>query len=272
MTTPPPPPRDRVVVVTGGTGGIGLGVARAFLEQGDAVTIVGSSEERLQRALAALSAFGGRASGLAADLRIRANVETMFERVERERGGLEVLVNSVGINFRRAIAELTEQDYDRVMDTNVKAVFLCCQAAATRMARAGRGGRIVNITSGNYRYVRPGASVYCGSKAAVEMLTRAFALEFGPSDIRVNAVAPGLVDVPSSQSPAAFREIAEYYVTNAPLARLATARDVADAVLFLASDRAAVITGETVVVDGGFSAGRFDFPGQTGMGGAPHAA
>ena len=155
-----------------------------------------------------------------------------------------------------------EADFDRVLGANLRSAMFCSQHACARMAAAGIAGRIINITSGNYRYTRPNAGLYAASKAALEMLTRSFALEHGRQGITVNAVAPGLIARPSETDPG-FVRVASYYQDNSPVDGLVSSADVASTVMFLASERAAMITGESLVIDGGFSIGRFDFPRRT---------
>jgi NAD(P)-dependent dehydrogenase (short-subunit alcohol dehydrogenase family) len=245
--------------VTGGTGAIGLAIASAFMARGARVAVAGSSAAGAARAR---SALGEGAATLVADLRDAAALGRMLEEAAAALGAIAVLVNCAGVNFNRAIAEVGTQEYDAVMDLNVRAAFFASQWAAGRMAAAGIAGRIVNITSGNYRYTRPNAALYSASKAALEMLTRSFALEYGAHGITVNAVAPGLVSRPEPLD-ADFRRVAEFYVANTPLRSVVEPREVAAAVLFLASEQAGAITGDTIVVDNGFSAGRLDFPRRT---------
>jgi NAD(P)-dependent dehydrogenase (short-subunit alcohol dehydrogenase family) len=250
---------DGAVLVTGGSGEIGIAIARAFLQRGARVALVGSTQVRIDGALAALAEYGDAVTGLAADLREPVATWQVFDQVEGRFGTVRVLVNGTGINYNQAISAIVEAEYDRVMDTNVKAAFFASQLAAERLVAAGKSGRVINITSGNYRYARPNAALYAASKAALEMLTRSFALEYGPSGITFNAIAPGLVSR-SDEPPPQFARVADFYQANSPLGRLVAPADVATVALFLASEQAALITGETIVLDAGFSAGRFDFP------------
>lgn len=253
----PEPWSQGVVLVTGGTGLVGLGIARAFLGRGARVVLVGSTAERCDQARATLSP-PERLHAFACDLRAAAGVERMFETVA-EIGPVSVLVNGAGINFARPVGEVTEKDVDELFALNVKAAFFASRRACEEMRASGRGGRVINVTSGNYRYVRPDAGLYSASKAALEMLTRSFALEYGRFGITVNAVAPGLVERPGSEDPF-YRRVEAYYRDNSSTGRITTADDVGETVLFLASTRARSTTGETLVVDGGYSAGRLDFP------------
>lgn len=250
---------EGAVLVTGGTGQIGREIARAFLAAGAVVAIVGSGAARAEAAAEALAACAPRVHPFAVDLGSPRAVADLFETIAGRLGPVAVLVNAAGRNFASPLAETSEADFDRVVAANVKSAFFCSQEACRRMAAAGVRGRIVNVTSGNYRYTRPNAGLYAATKAALEMLTRSFALEHGCDGITVNAVAPGLVARPDETDPG-FLRVADYYRANSPTGGLVTVADVAAAVMFLAAESAAAITGETLVVDGGFSIGRFDFP------------
>lgn len=246
------------VVVTGGTGRIGLAITRAFLAAGAVTVAVGSSAERTE---AARQALGGAANAHVrqADMGDIGAAERMLRGVEDEFGPTAVLVNGAGINFNRAIRLVEPAEFDKLIKVNVRAMFFASRFVAERMAEAGIAGRIVNITSGNYRYARPDGALYSATKAAMEMLTRGFALEYGPRGININAVAPGLVEQPETTDPM-FLKVAGYYEKNSAQHALVTPQDVADAVMFFASSKARHIAGETLVVDSGFSAGRLDFP------------
>ena len=239
------------VLVTGGTGAIGLAIASAFMARGARVAVAGCSAAGAARAR---SALGEGAATLVADLRDAAALGRMLEEAAAALGAIAVLVNCAGVNFNRAIAEVGTQEYDAVMDLNVRAAFFASQWAAGRMAAAGIAGRIVNITSGNYRYTRPNAALYSASKAALEMLTRSFALEYGAHGITVNAVAPTFIATPGTEAALAdpgFR--ADTVARIAALHRIGRPVEVSGAVLFLASPAASLITGHTLAVDGGWT-------------------
>ncbi len=249
---------DGCVLLTGGTGLVGLDIARVFLRAGATVVVAGSDPARTGTARAALAEFP-RAHAVACDIGAAGGVTALLDAVPVAAGPVSVLINGAGINFAKPVAEVTEADFDRLFAVNVRAAFLATQAVCERMKADGRPGRVINITSGNYRYVRPDAGLYSATKSALEILTRSFALEYGPAGITVNAVAPGLMAREGATDPG-FLRVADYYQTNSPLQRIATGTDVGEAALFLASARAANITGESIVIDGGYSAGRFDFP------------
>lgn len=249
-------------MVTGGTGHIGLAISRAFLDAGATVIAIGASSERTSAAATTLSRYGKQARARAVDMTEPDAVVAIFEETQRELGPVAVLVNGAGINFNRMIRDVTPEDFDRIMAVNVKSMFLASRQACERMVAGSVAGRIINIASGNYRYARPDAALYCASKAAMEMLTRGFALEYGGHGIAINAVAPGLVDRPGATDPQ-FLKVADYYRSRSCQQALVTPLDVADTVMFLASAKAARIAGETIVVDGGYSAGRLDFPRRT---------
>jgi NAD(P)-dependent dehydrogenase (short-subunit alcohol dehydrogenase family) len=250
------------VLVTGATGLIGRAIARAFRAAGAKVAVLGTTRERAEAAARATSVDGG-ALPFACDLRDPDALEACFDAVVATAGPVSVLVNCAGVNFNETLARTGRAEFDQVMALNLRAAFLLSNRACAGMQAAGIAGRVINITSGNYRYVRPGSALYSASKAALESLTRSFALEWGHAGITVNAVAPGLIQPQGDPAPS-FRRVAEYYRDNSPLHRITTAEQVADAVLFLASARAAAITGGTIVIDGGFSSGRLDFPRRGG--------
>jgi NAD(P)-dependent dehydrogenase (short-subunit alcohol dehydrogenase family) len=245
----------RTVLVTGAATGLGFAVAEAFGRAGARVGVNDRSPERVERAVAALAAMGVRCHPCPADVRDAAAVGAMVDGVVATLGPLDALVANAGVYPNTAFLDLAEEEWDLVLDTNLKGVFLTCQAAARAMVAAGRGGAIVALGSGAANVAIRGWAHYCASKAAVVMLSRAMALELGEHGVRVNAVLPGYVDVEEGG-----RHLAEAYKAAAraavPLGRAGTPDDVARVVLWLASPAAGFVSGAAVPVDGGSGAGR----------------
>ncbi len=246
---------DQTLLVTGGATGLGFAIAEAFGRAGARIALNDRDPGRVDEACSRLAAQGIRCSGHAADVRDAAAVRGMVEGVVAALGVPRVVVANAGIYPNTPFLELSSDEWDRVLDTNLKGVFLTCQAAARAMVAEGRGGRIITIGSGAANVAFWGWSHYCASKAAVVMLTKAMALELGGHGIRVNAVLPGYIDVDEGG-----RHLDEAYKATAraaiPLGRPGEPSDIAAAVLMLASPLADYVNGATLAVDGGSGAGR----------------
>jgi NAD(P)-dependent dehydrogenase (short-subunit alcohol dehydrogenase family) len=210
--------------------------------------------ERVEVACKPLRQQGGLCRGYPADVRDSAAVSACITAVEAELGTPSIVVANAGLYPNTPFLEMSEAEWDRVIDTNLKGVFLICQTAAQAMVRAGSGGRMIVVSSTAAQRVTWGWSHYCASKAGASVLTRAMALELGVHGIRVNAVLPGYIDVEEGGQhlSAAYREEAR---EAAPLGRAGTVDDVARAVLLLASPLADYVSGASLVVDGGASTG-----------------
>jgi NAD(P)-dependent dehydrogenase (short-subunit alcohol dehydrogenase family) len=246
--------KGRVAIVTGAGHGIGKGIAEAFALSGASVVVADRDITRAEAVANALQ-LGDGAAALPVEVDVRSHtlVEAMVERAVYELGGIDVLVNNAGVYPNSPVVEMHEEEWDAVFDTNVKGMFLVSRAVARRMIDRGQGGRIVNISSGAAESGRVGAAHYCASKAAVNMFTRVLALELAPHDIMVNAVGPGLVEVPDWNL---NQQYIEAIVNANPLRRIGTPEDIAHAVLYLASPYTTYTTGTVLYVDGGSLAGR----------------
>lgn len=251
---------DKVVVITGSSGGFGLATAEAFLESGARVMLNGTNPTKLETALESLHARFANVSGCIADIATTDGVAHLFAETEQRFQSVDVLINNAAVGRNTAFLDISEDEWTQMLDVNLKGCVLTSQAFARRAISAGRPGKIVNILSGNYLWTRPGAAHYSTSKAALEMLTRSMALELGPHQINVNAVAPGLMDLSKRGGRGPAQSFIDIYVPGVPLGRVGQVEDVTGAVLFMASEQADFITGSTILVDGGYAAGRADLP------------
>ncbi len=248
--------RDHVVLVTGAAAGIGQAIARGFREAGARVALGDLREAPLTRAAAEL---GPEVFAQPVDVRDQTSVARFVEQAEKALGPATVAVANAGIYPNTPVVDMTVEEWDRVMETNVRGVFLTCQAAARRMTAAGVLGKIITISSGAYNSGRVGAAHYCASKAAVVMFTRVLALELAARRINVNCIAPGLITVNSEASPISPEYVAAL-TKQIPWGRAGEPSDIANAALFLASPYADYMTGEVLAVNGGTSAGRAFLP------------
>jgi NAD(P)-dependent dehydrogenase (short-subunit alcohol dehydrogenase family) len=247
----------QVALVTGGAAGIGLGIAQALRAAGARVAIGDLRERALGEAAARLGRDGTFASTL--DVRDEGSVEGFVAGAERALGPITIAVANAGIYPNMPVLDMAVAEWDRVMETNARGVFLTCRAAGRAMAGRGAPGRIVTIASGAAFSGRPGSAHYCASKAAVVMFTRVLAIELASQRINVNCVAPGYVKVDSETSPLA-QEFERALLRDVPWGRLGTPADIANAVLFLCSPLAEYMTGEVIAVNGGVFAGRAHLP------------
>ena len=237
-----------MAIVTGGSRGIGAATAGLLAERGAAVVVSGRDQERLKAAVKALEVDGHRVLGVVADAARREDAERLVEAAREQFGRLDILVNNAGMTRDALLVRMKDDDWDRVMDTNLKGAFLMTRAAGRVMMRQ-RSGRIINISSTAGVMGNAGQANYAAAKAGLIGLTKATARELAHWNILVNAVAPGLIETDMTAAvPAAAREA---LLAQVPLARIGGVQDVAEMVGFLAGDGAGYITGQVFHVNGG---------------------
>lgn len=242
------PLAGRVAIVTGGSRGIGASIAALLAEHGASVVVSGRDGDRLQSAVKGMEGLGGRVVGLVADVAKREDVDRLVETVKQEFGRLDVVVNNAGITRDTLLVRMKDEDWDRVMEVNLRGAFLVTRAATKVMMRQ-RGGRIINVASVAGAMGNAGQANYSAAKAGLIGFTKATARELAHWGILVNAVAPGLIETDMS---AAMPEPArQAFLAQVPLGRIGTAREVGEVVRFLAGDGASYITGQVYHVNGG---------------------
>jgi 2-deoxy-D-gluconate 3-dehydrogenase len=243
----------KVAIVTGGNGGIGLGMARGLAVAGAAIAVVGRNEAKSADAVAALVKEGHKAVAVAADVTSEAAVDAMVARVRGELGRIDILVNNAGINIRKPPESLAPAEWDSVISTNLTSAFLCSRGVHPAMKATG-GGKIINIGSMMSIFGASFAPAYAASKGGIVQFTRSCAVAWAPDNIQVNAVLPGWIDTDLTKR--AREQIAGLHdkvLARTPAARWGVAGDFAGIATFLASRASDFVTGTAIPVDGGFS-------------------
>jgi NAD(P)-dependent dehydrogenase (short-subunit alcohol dehydrogenase family) len=251
--------RTKRIAIIGGGSGIGEAVAIGAAQLGADVAILDANEESARRVAAGI---GTHAHAVALDVRDAAAVRSTIEGLAHLRGGLDAVISTPGVNVRKPILQYEEDEFDRVVDLNLKGSFNVLQAAGRVMTRQGAGS-IVLFSSIRAQVVEPGQSVYAATKAGIVQLVRTAAAEFGPFGVRVNAVGPGVVETPLTAPIKANAEWYAAYASKSALGRWARPDEMVGPTLFLASDAASFVTGTILFADGGWTAndGRFTPPG-----------
>ena len=252
--------RDKSVVITGASRGIGAAIARRFASEGAAV-LLAANEARVTDVASEIAATGGKVAPFVVDVTDKAQVAAMYDEAERRFGKVDISIQNAGIITIAKIEDMTESEWDKIMDVNTKGVFLCCQEAIKRMRKHGKGGRLINTASGQARQGFVFTPHYAASKFGVIGITQSLAKEVAKEGITVNAFCPGIIetDMWAYNDQAWGKLLGNYkpgelmaeWVRNIPMGRAGTGEDIAGLVTFLASDDAAYITGQTVNVDGG---------------------
>ncbi len=245
--------KGRVAIVTGGNGGIGLGMAEGLAEAGAALVLAGRDAEKARVAQGRIEALGARCRFVAADVTERAACEKLVAETLAEFGRLDILVNNAGTSIRKMPQDYTEDEWRHVMDTNLTSAFFCAQAAYPAMQQAG-GGKIINIGSMMSIFGAPYATPYAASKGGIVQMTRALATAWAQDKIQVNAVLPGWIDTDLTRT--ARRQVDglhERVEARTPAGRWGVPADLAGIAVFLAGAGSDFVTGTAIPVDGGFS-------------------
>jgi glucose 1-dehydrogenase len=242
----------KVAIVTGSASGIGKAISIRLGSEG--ATIVASYRGAPKGATdtkATIESNGGKAVLIEADVSKITDVQNLVEETYRQLGRCDILVNNAGVEIRADFWDVTEQDYDTVLNVNLKGAFFLTQAFVRRLRDAKQPGRIINISSVHEDMVFPHFSTYCASKGAMRMLMRNLSVELGPLGITINNIAPGAIATPINQSLLENKAQLDALLKNIPLGRMGTSEEVAALTAFLASDEAAYVTGSTYFIDGG---------------------
>lgn len=248
--------KGKTVIITGGRQGMGKADALAFAGSGAKVTVADISQEDCQLVVDEIEKNGGEALAVKCDVTNGKEVEEMIRKTVEKFGRLDILVNNAGICQFKPFLELTEEEWQRTLDINLKGYFLCAKAAAKEMAKQ-KSGAIVNIASvvmGQMGMGMAGLAHYSASKGGIAALTKTLALELAAYNIRVNAIAPGAIDTPMAASTKTDPKILEQTLAMIPMRRMGKPEEIASTVLFLSSSASSYITGSIVVVDGGWLA------------------
>jgi NAD(P)-dependent dehydrogenase (short-subunit alcohol dehydrogenase family) len=240
----------RRALITGAGGGIGLAAAAALAEAGAAVTLVARTAATVEAGAAAIRAAGGIAEAAVLDVTGLADVSLFFA----DRPAFNILVNNAGTNRPMPMTEVGEADYDSVLDLNLKAAFFVAQACARRLIESKEPGSLIHIGSQMGHVGGPNRSLYCASKWALEGMSKAFALDLAASGIRSNTIAPTFIETPMTKPFFENEEFKANVLTKIKLGRLGQVEDLMGAVLYLASDASALVTGTSLIVDGGWTA------------------
>jgi len=242
----------KVAIVTGSGSGIGQAIAERLAQEGaDCVIDYRNHPEEAQVTEQKIAAAGGKSIMVQADVSSLADTTNLVDQAYKQLGRCDILVNNAGIEKEASFWDVTEADYDAVLNVNLKGAFFLTQAFVRRLRNAKLPGRIINISSVHEDMVFPHFSTYCASKGGMRMLMRDLAVELGPLGITINDIAPGAIDTPINTSLLANKPKLDALLANIPLGRLGTPEEVAGLAAYLASDEAAYITGSTYFIDGG---------------------
>lgn len=245
----------KIAIVTGGAGGIGEALALGLGYHGATVVVSSRNQEAIDAVAKKIAEeTGGEAIAIASDVTSDTSIQNLMDQVVEKYGRIDILVNAMGMNIKHDAFEYKMEDWDKLFDVNVKGTMMACKAAG-KVMREQKGGAIVNLSSvRGIRGYTGGNSGYCATKGAVELITKALALEWAPSGIRVNALGPALVITPGTKHIAEDPKLAAKYASAVPMGRIGLPEDMVGAVVYLCSDAASFVSGQTIYVDGGLTA------------------
>ncbi len=243
----------KVAIVTGAGRGIGKAIAKALATANASVVINDVDLNAATEACQEIESSGGKARPAKADVRIRSEINQMVQTVIRELGGINILVNNAGVILRKPAEELSEEEWDKVIDLNLKGTFLCAQRVAKAMIQEGNGGKIINVGSIMGSVALPPRAAYCASKGGIIALTKDLAAEWAKYRITVNTISPGWTVTEMTQSYFSQEEVRKFLLDRIPLNRLGKPEDVANLAVFMASEYSDYITGQSIYVDGGWT-------------------
>ena len=249
--------KGKIAIITGARRGMGRSHALTLARAGAKVVVADISLEDCQKVVDEIKKAKGEALAVKCDVTKKEEVEEMVKKAVEKFGKVDILVNNAGICQFKPFLELTEEEWDRTLDINLKGYFFCAQAAAKEMVKQ-KSGVIINITSvamGQVGVGIPNIVHYCASKGGVVGMTEALAVELAPYNIRVNAISPGMIETPMIDPIKKDPKVAEAMLDRVPMKRVGKSEEVSNLVLFLASDKSSYMTGSTVVIDGGWLAG-----------------
>ena len=245
----------KIAIVTGGAGGIGEALALGLGYHGATVVVSSRNQEAIDVVAKKITEETGcEAIAIASDVTSDTSIQNLVDEVVKKYGRIDILVNAMGMNIKHDAFDYKMEDWDRLFDVNVKGTMVACKAAG-KVMREQKGGAIVNLSSvRGIRGYTGGNSGYCATKGAVELITKALALEWAPSGIRVNALGPALVITPGTKHIAEDPKLAAKYASAVPMGRIGLPEDMVGAVVYLCSDAASFVSGQTIYVDGGLTA------------------
>ncbi len=249
--------KGKVALVTGGNGGIGLGIARGLARAGAGIAVVGRNADKNRAAVKELEALGAKAIGVGADVTDRTQVDRAVAETVAKLGGLDILVANAGTNIRKKPHEYTAEEWHQVVDTNLTSMFICCQAAYPEMVKRG-GGKIVTIGSMTSLFGFDVAPVYAATKGAAVQLTKSLASAWAKDNIQVNSILPGWIDTDlTKRARQIIPTLHDKVVDRTPAGRWGVPADFEGIAVFLCSDASDFVTGTAIPVDGGFSSSLF---------------